>query len=210
MNDAQTDFKNFFKQLTELEDFGEGDIKELEQFLQSDKVLEIDEEKVLASPPVALKGASLESLIKLEKEHASDEEIADLRTRIGLMKLPGRVILAMFGNAACRGLLVNDGNRMVQLAVLKNPKIRPEEIELFTKSRTVCETFLRIISENKVWMKSASLKYNLVTNPKTAQDVSMRWLRFLGSHELKKVAKSRDVPQLIAITAKRRLADEPK
>ena len=126
------------------------------------------------------------------------------------MKLPGRVILAMFGNAACRGVLVGDGNKMIQLAVLKNPKIRPEEIETFSKLRTVSETFLRIISENKVWMKSYALKFNVVTNPKTPQDVSMRWLRFLSAHDVKKVAKSRDIPQLLAVTAKRRMAEEPK
>ena len=210
MNDSASDLNSFFKQLTEFEDLGEADIKELEQFLQTDKPLGVDEEKIIAAAPVALKGASLDALIKIDKEFNSEEEITDLRTRIGQMKLPGRVILAMFGNAACRGLLVNDGNKMVQLAVLKNPKIRQEEIETFSKSRTVAETFLRIISENKVWMRSNILKYNLVTNPKTAQDVSMRWLRFLGVHELKKVAKSREVPQLIAITAKRRLADLAK
>ena len=210
MAENQSDPNDFLKQLIELEDFSESDIAELEKFLQSDKSVDIDQEKLLAASPPALKGASLDALLKLEKEHASDDEIADLRTRIGQMKLPARVILAMFGNAACRGILVNDGNRMVQLAVLKNPKIRTEEIEVFTKLRTVSETFLRIISENKIWMKSASLKYSLVTNPKTAQDISMRWIRFLGAHELKKVAKSREIPQLIAITAKRRLADEAK
>ncbi len=210
MADTQGDSNDFLKQLVELEDFSESDIAELEKFLQSDKSVDIDQEKLFAAPPASLKGASLDSLFKLEKEHASDDEIADLRTRIGQMKLPARVILAMFGNAACRGILVNDGNRMVQLAVLKNPKIRAEEIEAFTKLRTVPETFLRIISENKIWMKSNSLKYSLVTNPKTAQDVSMRWIRFLSAHELKKIAKSREVPQLIAITAKRRLVEEAK
>lgn len=134
----------------------------------------------------------------------------DFRTGLSKMSLPQKLKLALFGNGVCRALLINDPNRLVQRAVLKNPRIRITEIEEFSKNKNVSDSVLRIISDSNEWTRSYIVKLNLTVHPKSPPDLSMKWLRYLQISDVKKIARSKNVPQLVAITARKRLADEPK
>ena len=72
---------------------------------------------------------------------------------------------------------------------------------------SVSEHILRSISNNKTSTKEYAVKRNLVTNPKTPPDVSMKWLKFLMKADLRKISKSKNLPQVIATTAKKKLAE---
>lgn len=144
-----------------------------------------------AAPPVAL----------------TDEGSTNIRNQIAEMTMPEKIKLALFGNSICRGLLILDTNRMIQQFVLKNPKLGASEVETFAKNPQISEAVLRSIADSKTWMKSASLKYIIVTNPKTPGDIALRWMRYLNVADLRKISKSKNLPQLIAVTAKKRLAD---
>ncbi len=137
----------------------------------------------------------------------SDNENGEIRNQISKMKLPQKIKLAMFGNSTCRNLLIRDSNRMVQQFVLKNPRIQVREIEEFAKNPNLSEQVLRAIGNNTNWMKSYAAKWHLVGNPKTPVDVSMRWIKFLNITEIKKLAKSKNVPQVIVTAARRKMED---
>ena len=133
-----------------------------------------------------------------------------IRVQIGKMSVPEKVKAALLGNATCRGLLIRDPNRMVQLVVLQNPRMTPGEIEEFSKNANLSDAVLRAIADNKNHIKSYTVKFHLVTNPKTPIDVSLKWLPHLRTGELRKIAKSKNLPQVVATGARKRLEDMDK
>jgi hypothetical protein len=140
-----------------------------------------------------------------------ESEVAkDIRAQLADMTMPQKIKLALFGNSVCRGLLILDPNRMVQQFVLKNPKLQQNEVEAFARNTQMAEGVLRAIADSNTWMKSGSLRYSIVSNPKTPGDVALKWLRYLPVADLRKIAKSKNLPQLIAVTAKKRLAEMDK
>lgn len=141
---------------------------------------------------------------------AESEENVDIRALIADMSVPEKLKLAMFGNSVCRSLLVQDANRMVQNAVLKNPQLQEGEIEVFSKNPNVAEFVLRTIGRNRTWMKNYSVKVNLVCNPKTPTDLSLKWIRFLNKADLRRISKSKNIPQIVAVNARKRLAESEK
>ncbi|MBN8550710.1 MAG: hypothetical protein J0M12_15455 [Deltaproteobacteria bacterium] len=137
----------------------------------------------------------------------TDDGSTNIRNQIAEMTMPEKIKLALLGNSVCRGLLILDTNRMIQQFVLKNPKLGITEVETFARNPQMAEGVLRTIADSKQWMKNSTLKYAIVTNPKTPGDLALRWMRYLNAADLRKISKSKNLPQLIAVTAKKRLAD---
>lgn len=141
------------------------------------------------------------------KVNPEDEVAKDLRAQLAEMSVPQKIKLAMFGNAVCRGVLILDPGKMIQQFVLKNPKLGINEIEAFAKNPNISDFVLRTLSESKNWMRNYSLKVSIVSNPKTPGDVALKWLRYLQEGDLRRVANSKNIPQLVATTAKKRLME---
>lgn len=170
-------------------------------------------EAVIAAPePQELSPSLIEERapVPVAQAAAQEEGSKDLRSQIAEMTTGQKIKLALWGNSLCRMLLILDTNRMIQQFVLKNPKLTMSEVEGFAKNTQVSEWVLRGISDSKIWMKNQNLKYILVTNPKTPGDISLKWLRYLTVVDLRKIAKSKNLPQLVAVTARKRLADLDK
>lgn len=136
----------------------------------------------------------------------SAEEYSDPRLLISQATIPQKIKLALLGNALCRAILIRDTTRIIPLFVLRNPRLQPREVEEFAKSRDICETVIRAIAEHPIWMRSYNLKLAIVTNPKTPGDLALKWLRYLTTADLKKLGRSKNVPELVAVTARKRLA----
>lgn len=145
---------------------------------------------------------------ELTKESSGEQ--VDIRKLISEMSMAQKIKCAMLGSSICRGLLILDQNRLIQDCVLSNPRLQEGEIEDFSKNPHISDYVLRKISDNKSWMKGGVIRYNLVMNPKSPPDVSLKWLRYLRTSELRQVARSKGIPQLVAITARKRLADTKK
>jgi hypothetical protein len=140
----------------------------------------------------------------------SEDEHVDLRAKLVNMPIPEKIKLALFGNSLCRMLLILDNSRVVQLCVLRSPRLRVAELEVFVKNPNISELVLREISKSRKWMKSYSLKLHIVTNPKTPGDVALKWLHFLVKADLRKIAMSRNLPQLVVVNARKLVADAEK
>ncbi len=139
-----------------------------------------------------------------------DTDGRDIRALIRDMTIPQKMKLAMFGNATCRGLLAFDANRMIQDAVLKNPQLRQAEVEDFAKNPNCPEHVIRTIASSRDWTKSYQMKINLVFNPKTPQDISLKWLSYLRTSDIRNIAKSKNLPHTLATAARKRVAQMQK
>lgn len=145
---------------------------------------------------------------KVKKEESDDE--TDVRKKIQSMKIPQKIKTAMFGNAVCRSLLILEPSKMISLMVLKNPQLQLTEVETFLKNPNMPSHIIRAIADKKDWMRNYTLKSMIVTNPKTPQDVSIKWIRYLNDGDIKKIAKSHNIPSSIVNIAKKMVSDSAR
>jgi hypothetical protein len=127
--------------------------------------------------------------------------------QIQRMSVAERMKLAMLGNKEVRGILIRDPVRSVQVAVVGNPRITEPEIERIALSKTVDEEVLRIIVTNRDWLKRYPIKVALVSNPRTPIKTSMRLLPHLREKDLKDVSRSRSLPNVLVVAAKKLIAE---
>ena len=143
--------------------------------------------------------------VQVEEVESGDVESVsgDIRTHLGKLKMAERLKAAMFGNSIVRRLLIVNPSRMVQDAVLSNPRLTVPEIEDFAKNSNMDSQVLRAIAQNSSWTRTYKVKLNLVTNPKTPQDISLKWLKFLNKQDIKNIGRSKNVPQVLQVAAKK-------
>jgi len=183
---------DFLRALSVMDGISAGDVAEMESLVRSEPSAGVGED---------MKSEPIPPFVPSE---------TDLRAKISTLNVPGRLKLGMFGNSLCRGLLIMDSSRLVQFAVLANPRLTLGEVEAFAKNPNMPEQVLRTMAGNRQWMRSYLLKLHLVTNPRTPQDVALKWLRYLRKAELRRIAKSKNLPQIVAITARKILASQEK
>ncbi|HEY6461435.1 MAG TPA: hypothetical protein VIY73_14815 [Polyangiaceae bacterium] len=153
--------------------------------------------------------------VVVEDTHRLDEQTGDevvedkflpLHARLGAMTPSQKIRRAMLGTAAERLLLVRDTNRMVAQAAVKSPMIQENEVVRISASRNVCEDVLRTIALDREWTRSHQIKLNLVSNPRTPFAFSSKLIMHLREHELKSLAKSKNVPGSVVQAAKQQLS----
>lgn len=159
-------------------------------------------ENLTVEPPAAAQDSLPKALL------TEAEPDLDIRTALSKMNIPQKIKIALFGNAICRTLLIRDPNRMIQQFVLKNPKLTLKEVEEFAKNPNCSEWVLRAIAGNQMWTKSYAVKSNLVFNPKTPLDLSLKWVRFLNATDMKRLSKSKNVSQVLSTSAKKAVSEK--
>lgn len=141
-------------------------------------------------------------------EEERNERIESLLQRIQKMKITEKIRLAMVGDKETRGILIRDPNRLVQFAIIGNPRITEGEIAGIVCSRSVEEDVLRRIANNREWLKYYPIRLGLSTNPKTPIPISSRLLATLTQKDLKLIAKSKSVSTAVAHAARRMLPEK--
>ncbi|MBN1879613.1 hypothetical protein JW823_05840 [bacterium] len=144
--------------------------------------------------------------LKLEDEHEEEdkeEKITDTRIRMMKMSAADKLLLAKLGTKQERAILVTDPNKKVAVAVVEGPKMSEFEIQLIASNRQVYEEVLRAIAQHRKWGRSPSVRRELVLNPKTPLDVTVRMLNSLNDFILKDVVKSKEIPSALALQARR-------
>ncbi len=132
----------------------------------------------------------------------------DVRGQLAAMSMAQKLKAAMTGNSIVRRLLVLDASRLIQECVLNNPKLGMNEIEDFARNPNMNAQALRGISSRSTWMRTYKVKLNLVLNPKCPADLSLRWLRFLHDADVKIIARSKNIPQVLQVAAKKKLSEK--
>ena len=88
-----------------------------------------------------------------------------LLVRVRKMPVAMRVKLALTGNKDARQVLSHDSVKLVQACVLKNPRFTLEEALAMAKNRSLAGELLRIIADQRDWVRTYSVRLALVQNP---------------------------------------------
>ena len=124
---------------------------------------------------------------------------------VGKMSVPEKVRLAILGNQEARNQLIRDPNKVIPLAVLRNPKITEDEVILYAQLRSIPEDVFWAISKHKAWIKNYLVKLALVNNPKTPLSLAIKLLDHLHDRDLNNLSKTKNVSWVLARSAARLL-----
>ncbi|MGC9196845.1 MAG: DUF4388 domain-containing protein [Syntrophobacteraceae bacterium] len=138
-------------------------------------------------------------------QSADENKAQSLLQKIQEKNVSEKIRLAMFADKETRTILMRDSNRMIQLAVLGNPKLTDSEVAAIACSRQVDEEVLRRIAAHKEWVKTYSVRLALVLNPRTPIPISRRFIPTLNRQDLRNLSLSKSVPSLVANEAKRQM-----
>lgn len=132
-----------------------------------------------------------------------DDKNLSLIQRISRMNVAERVRTAFIGNRDERMILIRDGVKIVQHAVLASPKLTEPEVESMASATNLTENVLREIARSRRFMKNYNIRRNLTNNPKCPLDLSLNLVRNLMVYDLKSLRHSKNIPETL-----RRLAAE--
>lgn len=128
-----------------------------------------------------------------------------LGKRILAMNVSEKIKLATKGNKEARGILIRDSNKLVSVAVIRSPRITDGEVLTQAQNKICPDDVLRVIFSNREWLRKYAIKLALVKNPKVPQGVSMRLLNTLHEHDVKSLAKDKNVPGTVQMLAKKQM-----
>jgi hypothetical protein len=131
------------------------------------------------------------------KRAIDDPKTISLLQRIAKMNPAERVKLAFSGGRDERMILIRDGAKIVQNAVLASPKLTEPEVESYASAKNVSENVLREIARSRKFMKNYNVGRNLVGNGKCPLDISLTLVRNLMVFDLKSLRHSKDVPDTV-------------
>lgn len=132
-------------------------------------------------------------------------KVQPIWVQIGQMTVTQKIRRAVLGTGTERMLLVRDTNRLVAAAAVRSPKMKDSEVAQISASRSVSDEVLRIIANNREWTRNHQIKYNLVANPRTPFTFAAKLIPHLREHELKSLAKSKNIAGAVAIAARQHL-----
>jgi hypothetical protein len=137
------------------------------------------------------------------------EELSKYQLSLHL-KVAEKIKMGLTGDKEWRSLLIKDANKLVQGAVLKNPRITDGEIIMVAKNKQSSDEMIRLILLNKDWMKLYEVKKALVWHPKTPLPKALRLIGLLTLKDLKELARSRNVQTAISTSARKELERKQK
>lgn len=121
------------------------------------------------------------------------------------LSVPDKVRLAFLGNQETRNQLILDPNKVIGLAVLRNPKVSETEIISYSQLRSIPEDILLEISKHRTWIKNYNVKLALVSNPKTPISLAIKLLDHLHDRDLQNLSRSKNVSFVLSRSATRLL-----
>jgi hypothetical protein len=158
--------------------------------------------------------ASIELDPEQEDTHEIDEETGEevavakvkpLYAQLAELSVSQRIRRGQVGSAADRLILVRDPDRRVAVSAVKNPNVQEAEIVRIASSRAVSEDVLRVIASSREWTRQHQIKLSLVMNPRCPFAFAAKLVPHLRDHELKAIARSKNVTGAVATAAKQQL-----
>lgn len=150
-----------------------------------------------------------EAKAKVKAAQTADDE-HNIYKLLKSLTVGQKIKVALTGGKAIRGFLVNDTNKVVSSAVLKNPRITEDEVLRVITSKSTSDDMLRQVGRHKEWVKNYNIKINMVLNPKTPLQTSLKFLDHLYEKDLMSIAKGKNVPSVLASAARRKMDAKKK
>jgi hypothetical protein len=180
----------------------------------SERGIEPAERTALETDAPLLDAAPEPQGLDLEVDHlepaAAEQARASALQKIAAMTIAERLNLAMKGTREERAVLIRDPNKIVGVAVLSSPKLTETEVESIAKMTTISDELLRIIANTRAWVKNYAVALALTKNPKTPVAISMNMLGRLNDRDLKTLSTDRNVPEILRITARKKVVVDKK
>lgn len=123
------------------------------------------------------------------------------------MSVPQKIQAAIKGDREYRGALVRDSNKLVCCAVIKSPRITESEVEFYSNLRNVQADVLRLIAQNREWIKNYKIVVNLVKNPRTPLAFSMKMMTRLNKGDMRFLVRDKNVPEALRTLARRMMRE---
>ena len=142
-------------------------------------------------------------LIEENEEPKPERLFESLYQRLISMGINDKIRLATLGNKEARNLLIKDPNRLVVNAVLSSPKLTEEEVVSFAANKNLAKEVANLIATKKEYVKNYAIKVALVNNPKTAVPTAVKLLQFLLEKDVRSVAKSKGISNIVVAAARR-------
>lgn len=151
----------------------------------------------------------LEAVTEAEPDPVKRKTLVE---QISKMTVVQKMQLAIKGPREARTTLIRDTNKIVQRAVLQSPRLTDKDVESFASMTHLSGEVLRLISGSRVFMKNHSVIRNLVNNPKTPLDLSLRLFAHLTPPEVKALSTNKNIPETLRALATRhtRERNQPK
>ena len=132
-----------------------------------------------------------------------EKKQGSIYAKIAKMSVSQKVQAALKGGREERAMLIRDSSKVVSRAVLGSPKLTDSEVENFSNAKNLSDEVLRMISQNRKFMKSYSVMKNLANNPRCPIDVGLPLLNRLIITDLRLVAANKNVSETL-----RKMADK--
>ena len=141
----------------------------------------------------------------VETEEEEEASFGSRTQELMAMNTMEKIRAALLGEQTDRAFLIKDSNKIVAMAVIKSPKIKENEVVGYSSNRSLSPDVIRYIAGRRDWVKLYQVKINLVMNPKTPMARSLSFLPFLKNNDVKKLARSKNIPAALAKAAKRKI-----
>jgi hypothetical protein len=143
-----------------------------------------------------------------EERNVEQEERTDIPIRLQLsrMSMEEKINLALSGGREARMALAQDPNKAIPHYLLRNARISLDEIAFMARLANMNPDILKKIAENPQYCQSPQVVRNLVFNPKTPLDVSVRLLDRLAKNDLIQLSKRTSMNGRLVIRAKKKLS----
>jgi len=126
------------------------------------------------------------------------------------MSAPQKIQLAMKGERAARMLLLKEPNKAILTFILQNPRITIEEVKTIAAFRQASAEALNAIAAHREWTGNANVVAALVRNPKTPGSTAVKMLEKMPMAEIRRLAKSNDVPPVVMAAARKKVTADAK
>ena len=140
--------------------------------------------------------------LQSEDDELSSERVSMIN-RVMKMGVKDRVKLGMKGDREARNILIRDPNRLVSSAVVNNPRITEQEVEVIAAMRSVSEEILRQIASNRQWSRSYNVMHSLAKNPRTPIGNVLTIMSRMQLRDVAALAKNRNVSDAVRRQAAR-------
>jgi hypothetical protein len=140
-----------------------------------------------------------------EPESASADGL--LYDQIRAMGTQEKIRLALHGDRAARLFLIKDVNKTIQTFLLQNPRITIDEVRYIAGFRQASPDALQTIAAHREWGQNPNVVAALVRNPKTPSTVAVKLLDKLAPAEIRRLAKSAEVPRAVQAAARKRATE---
>jgi hypothetical protein len=134
-----------------------------------------------------------------------EERRMSITQQLNKMGFTERLRAAAKGSREMRAILIRDPNKMIAATVLSSPKLSEQEVETFSRMTNVGEEVLRVIGNNRAWIKNYGVVLGLTKNPKTPLAMSMNFMSRLNDRDLANLSNDRNVPEPLRVAARKKV-----